>query len=79
MATDLEFPEDIDLRLNWPLGTSARLARRKRLPHYLLPDGAIRLRWEEVSALVRHVLPKETNLLPKARAVVSRHANAVTA
>jgi hypothetical protein len=52
---DLVYPEDIDQRLNWPLGTASRLARRKRLPHYLLPDGSVRLRWEEVEALVRHV------------------------
>ncbi len=58
MDTDLEFPEDIDKRLNWPLGTSTRMARRKLLPHYLLPDGAIRLRWVEVIGLVRHVLPR---------------------
>lgn len=64
MVTDLEFPEDIDLRLNWPLGTSTRLARRKQLPHYLLPNGAIRLRWEEVSALVRHVQPNGAGEVP---------------
>jgi hypothetical protein len=48
-------PEQIDQRLNWPLGTSARLARRGKLPHYLLPDGSIRFDWKEVVALVRHV------------------------
>jgi hypothetical protein len=51
----LLYPEDIDARLNWPLGTAARLARRKRLPHYVLPDGSIRLRWDEVAPLVRRV------------------------
>jgi hypothetical protein len=53
--SELVYPEQIDRTLNWPLGTAARLARRKRLPHYLLPDGAIRLRLEEVEALVRKV------------------------
>jgi hypothetical protein len=49
------YPEDIDNRLAWPLGTAKRLARRKWLPHYILPDGSIRFRWEEVEALVERV------------------------
>lgn len=57
MPTDLLFPEDIDARLNWPLGRSARLARRGHLPHYLLPDGSIRFRWVEIAPLVRYVHP----------------------
>jgi hypothetical protein len=57
VVTPFLAPEDIDARLNWSLGTAARLARRKRLPHYVLPDGSIRLRWDEVEALVRHVPP----------------------
>jgi hypothetical protein len=52
---DLVYPEQIDRNLNWPLGTTARLARRRQLPHYLLPDGSIRLCWSEVEALVRRV------------------------
>jgi hypothetical protein len=56
----LLYAEDIDRRLNWSLGTSARLARRRRLPHYVLPDGSVRFRWEEVEPLVRHVpLPEQ--------------------
>ena len=42
------YPEDIDKRLNWPLGRAERLARRKKLPHVLLPDGAMRFRWEDI-------------------------------
>jgi hypothetical protein len=49
------YPEDIDRRLNWALGTAKRLARRRRLPHYLLPDGSTRFVWEEVEALVERV------------------------
>jgi hypothetical protein len=57
---ELVYPDDIDRRLNWPLGTAARLARRKKLPHYILPDGSIRLKWEEIETLVRHVpLPEQ--------------------
>jgi hypothetical protein len=59
VTTDYLYPEQIDTRLNWPLGTAARLARRERLPHYRLPDGAIRFCLEEVVALVRHVVPLE--------------------
>jgi hypothetical protein len=52
---DLVYPEQIDRYLNWPLGTAARLARRQRLPHYLLPAGSVRFRRDEIEPLVRHV------------------------
>ena len=55
MSSDLIWPDDVDKFLNWPPGTAARLTRRKRLPHYVLPDGSIRLRWAEIEPLVRHV------------------------
>jgi hypothetical protein len=54
------YPDDIDRRLNWPPGTAARLASRRRLPHYRLPDGSIRFRWEEIEPLVLRVsLPEQ--------------------
>jgi hypothetical protein len=53
------YPEEIDERLTWPLGTAKRLARRKRLPHYVLPDGSIRFKWEEVEDTVQRI-PTET-------------------
>jgi hypothetical protein len=53
------YPEQIDRNLNWPLGTAARLARRRQLPHYLLPDGSIRLPWNEIEALLRRVPVQE--------------------
>jgi hypothetical protein len=56
-CSNLVYPEDIDNHLNWPLGTAARLARRRRLPHYLLPDSSIRFRLEEVIAMVQQVEP----------------------
>jgi hypothetical protein len=59
---NLEYPESIDRRLNWPLGTAARMARRRQLPFYRLPDGAIRLRWEEVAPLVEHVMPEKREM-----------------
>lgn len=52
---DLLFPADIDERLSWPRGRTARLARQGALPYYQLPDGSIRLRWEEVAPLIRRV------------------------
>lgn len=55
MPTELLYPEDIDSRLNWPPGRTSRLARAGKLPHYVLPDGSIRLRWEEIEPLVQHV------------------------
>jgi hypothetical protein len=45
--------DDIDQALNWPAGTARRQALRKRLPHYVLPDGAIRFRLAEILALVQ--------------------------
>lgn len=49
------YPEEIDKRFNWPLGRAQRLARRRRLPHVLLPDGSVRFEWEEVEKLVERV------------------------
>jgi len=48
----LIYPEDVDQRLNWPLGRAERLARQRRLPYVLLPDGSIRFRWEEIERLL---------------------------
>ncbi len=58
MTAKLLCPEEIDARFNWPLGTAARLARRRRLPHYQLPDGVLRFVWDEVNALMKHVPPQ---------------------
>jgi hypothetical protein len=60
MPTDLLLPENIDTRLNWPPGTTCRLARREKLPHYLLPDGSIRLCWDEIVPFVRHIIVPAT-------------------
>ncbi len=46
------YPEEIDQRLNWPLGRAERLARQRRLPYVLLPDGSIRFRWDEIEPLI---------------------------
>lgn len=45
--------EDVDRRLNWPLGRSERLARRGKLPHAVLPDGAIRFEWPSIESLLQ--------------------------
>ena len=55
MGSEFLWPEEIDRQLNWPPGTAARLVRRGKLPHYILPDGSVRFRWEEVNTLVRRV------------------------
>jgi len=52
---ELLYPEELDQRLNWPLGRAARLARQRRLPHVLLPDGSIRFDWVEIERLVQRV------------------------
>ncbi len=46
------FPEDLDKRLGWKPGRAERLARQRRLPHVLLPDGSIRFKWEEIEPLI---------------------------
>jgi hypothetical protein len=48
-------PEEIDRRLSWMPGRAAKLARRRLLPHILLPDGSIRFDWEEIEKLLCRV------------------------
>jgi hypothetical protein len=46
------YPEDVDQKLNWPLGRAAKLAKQRRLPYILLPDGSIRFNWEQIEPLI---------------------------
>ena len=55
MPPDLIAAEEVDDRMDWRPGRASWLARRGKLPHYQLPDGAIRFAWAELVALVRHV------------------------
>ena len=48
---NLLYPEEIDQRLNWPLGKAEKLARQRRLPYVLLPDGSVRFDWAEIESL----------------------------
>ena len=48
----LIYGTEVDQRLNWPLGRADRLARQRRLPHVLLPDGAVRFDWAVVERLI---------------------------
>jgi hypothetical protein len=52
---NLLYPEEIDQRLNWPLGKAEKLARQRRLPYVLLPDGSKRFDWDEIQRLVLRV------------------------
>ena len=56
----LLYPEDVDQRWNWPLGRAERLARQRRLPYVLLPDGSIRFHWEQIEELVLSVRMVDT-------------------
>jgi hypothetical protein len=47
--------EEIDRRLGWRPGRAERLARQRRLPHVLLPDGSIRFDWDKIESLIVHV------------------------
>lgn len=51
----LLYGNEIDKRLNWPLGRAERLARRRKLPHVVLPDGSIRFEWEPVESMLVRV------------------------
>ena len=62
MPPDLIPPEDVDTRLGWTPGQASRLARKQKLPHYVLPDGDIRFAWAELAALIRHVTPTHPEL-----------------
>jgi hypothetical protein len=55
VPTDLLRPEDVDLRLNWPPGRTAKLIRQRSIPYYILPDGAFRLSWDEIAPLIVRV------------------------
>jgi hypothetical protein len=53
--SELLYSEEIDQRLNWPLGRADRLARQRRLPYILLPDGSKRFDWAEIERLILRV------------------------
>jgi hypothetical protein len=48
-------PEEVDRRLNWRPGKAERLARQRRLPFVLMPDGSIRFVWHELESLIVRV------------------------
>jgi hypothetical protein len=55
MPQHLLYAEEIDQRLNWPLGRAERLARQRRLPYVLLPDGSKRFDLREIEHLLLRV------------------------
>lgn len=56
---DLKTPEAIDRHFGWSIGRTRKLAMQGELPHYILPDGSIRLRLAQVQALIRRVQLKK--------------------
>jgi hypothetical protein len=48
-------PEELDTRLGWRPGRAEKLARQRRLPFVLLPDGSIRFDWPEIERMIVHV------------------------
>ena len=57
------FGDEVDRRMNWKPGRAERLARQRRLPHVILPDGSIRFDWGEIEPLIVRV---PSVLLPEA-------------
>lgn len=49
-------PEEVDRRLNWRPGRAERLARQRRLPFILMPDGSIQFDWNELESLIVRVV-----------------------
>ncbi|MSQ94328.1 MAG: hypothetical protein EXR98_07200 [Gemmataceae bacterium] len=49
------FGDEVDRRMGWKPGKAERLARQRRLPHVLLPDGSIRFDWDEIEPLIVRV------------------------
>ena len=47
--------EQVDERLGWRAGKAERLARQRRLPHVLLPDGSVRFEWDVIERLLVRV------------------------
>lgn len=43
-------PIELDTRLRYPGGRCAKLAREGKIPHIVLPDGAIRFDSEQIAA-----------------------------
>ena len=52
MKHQLLLPDEVDRLLRYPPGRSERLARRGKLPHIQLPDGAIRFEPEAIDGIV---------------------------
>lgn len=53
---DLLTGNELDALLRWPAGRAERLARRRRLPHYILPDGrSIRFARVEIEKLLSRI------------------------
>jgi hypothetical protein len=61
------YPEQLDKQLGWKPGRAERLARQRRLPHVLLPDGSIRFDWEVIEPLIVRV-PAASPLEPEEKA-----------
>ncbi len=49
------FGDEVDRRMGWKPGRAERLARQRRLPHVILPDGSIRFDWSEIEPLIVRV------------------------
>ena len=49
------YGDEIDKRMGWKPGRAERLARQRRLPHVILPDGSIRFDWNEIEPLIIRV------------------------
>jgi hypothetical protein len=65
------FAEEIDTRMGWRPGKAERLARQRRLPHILLPDGSIRFDWAELEALIVRIPPASAGEGARTRDIAS--------
>ena len=49
------FPDQVDRQFGWKPGRAERLARQRRLPHVLLPDGSIAFESDQIDSLIVRV------------------------
>lgn len=60
-------PGEVDRRLGWGSGQAKRLARRRMLPCYVIPDGSFRFVWTEIEPLLKRIEATESPELKRVR------------
>ncbi|GMV81487.1 MAG: hypothetical protein AMXMBFR7_26710 [Planctomycetota bacterium] len=59
MGESILLPDEVDALCRWTPGRAEKLARRGKIPHFVLPDGSIRFDRADVAAFIRRVDPEQ--------------------